>query len=89
MNLNEENGTSTPHETDEASTMANSVSPETTIEIIKVTSEDSLCGICFSLKKSVAIIHCGHVFCQQCIPKVGQQCFFCKKRVKAHHKIFL
>jgi hypothetical protein len=54
-----------------------------------VSSHIKVCGICTNEKISVALIPCGHTYCQSCAAKQKNVCFICRTNVKDRLRIFL
>lgn len=50
--------------------------------------EKCICKICFDKKVEIAIIPCGHTFCENCIFN-SKSCPMCRSDIKSKLKIFL
>jgi predicted O-linked N-acetylglucosamine transferase (SPINDLY family) len=54
-----------------------------TIEIQKeeLRQELETCVICYTEKKNVVLVPCGHTFCNTCALRMGERCGFCREMV--------
>jgi hypothetical protein len=47
----------------------------------EIRQELEQCVICYSEKKNVVIVPCGHCFCNTCALRMGERCGFCREMV--------
>jgi len=51
-------------------------------------SQSSECTICLDTKVSIALIPCGHTFCQQCVLRLDK-CAICRKSIQSQLRIYM
>jgi hypothetical protein len=44
-------------------------------------SDDVTCTICMTNKKTFVLVPCGHMFCPDCVNRVTNKCFICRKTI--------
>ena len=54
----------------------------------KISSDSIICDICYDRKKDVALVPCGHCYCNRCVTNV-QICAICRSSIESYLKLHI